>query len=98
MLAPLRAHADATLTLHSGTLIDETGEAALLNVVTRAELLRCIANLCLNEVNHAAILQSELLDLLPHLARYGSLIEERHCALVLANLSPNTEVSSFISA
>ena len=59
--------------------------------MSRQHLLRCLANLSLNEANHAALLGSQLLPELPPAARRGNAHEQRHIAMLWANLSPNIE-------
>ena len=59
--------------------------------MSRQHLLRCLANLSLNEANHAALLGSQLLPELPPAARRGNAHEQRHIAMLWSNLSPNIE-------
>lgn len=70
--------------------VAEASEAgARLDRRSRTHLLRCLANLCLNDATQAPILDSALLPELPACARRGSSAERRFCALAIANLAPN---------
>ena len=81
---PRTAHEEAA------AAVAEAAEAGVrLDESTRCQLLRCLANVCLNDANHDAILKSALLSELPSCAKRGCGAERRLCALVMSNLAAN---------
>lgn len=104
LLAPLQRHHAAlsaaaqraadgppkTAQQEAAYAVAEAAEAgAHIDARSRAHLLRCLANLSLNDANHGALLESALVPELPPTVRRGGRSERRSCALVLARLAPN---------
>ena len=77
--------------------VAEAAEAgARIDGRSRTHLLRCLANLCLNDATHSLVLDSALLPELPACAKRGSTDERRFCALAFANLAPNLAAHSLL--
>ena len=72
-------------------------DPAILDAPSRQHLLRCLANLSLNEAGHSALVASGLMSEMPLAATRGGIVERCHCALLWANLSPNAETHAHVA-
>ena len=95
LVGPLRRHNAAVAAAEAEAKAEAGGaiaaatrptewDGAALDEISRQHLLRCLANLSLNEANHSALLGSQLLIELPAAATRGNPHEQRHVALLCA--------------